>query len=50
MLEEVNLSANQLTSVSYAFGVLPNLQVLRLHSNFIAAIPDLSQSPSLTVM
>uniref|UniRef100_A0A158R576 PPM-type phosphatase domain-containing protein n=1 Tax=Syphacia muris TaxID=451379 RepID=A0A158R576_9BILA len=50
MLEEVYLSANQLTSISYAFGMLPNLQVLRLHSNFITAIPDLSQSPSLTLL
>ena len=48
-LEEVNLSANQLTSISCAFGSLPNLQVLRLHSNSIAAIPDFSQSSALFV-
>uniref|UniRef100_A0A915BNH5 PPM-type phosphatase domain-containing protein n=1 Tax=Parascaris univalens TaxID=6257 RepID=A0A915BNH5_PARUN len=46
-LEEVNLSSNRLTSVSPAFGMLPNLQILRLHSNLITSMPDLSHSPSL---
>lgn len=48
-LEEVNLSSNRLSSVSPAFGMLPNLQILRLHSNLITSIPDLSHSPSLFV-
>ncbi|VDM42032.1 unnamed protein product [Toxocara canis] len=49
-LEEVNLSSNRLSSVSPAFGVLPNLQILRLHSNMITSIPDLSHSPSLFLL
>lgn len=49
-LEEVNLSANHLTSISVAFGHLPNLQVLRIHSNAVTVIPDLSQSPQLTLL
>ncbi|VDK72014.1 unnamed protein product, partial [Litomosoides sigmodontis] len=49
-LEEVNLSANHLTSVSTSFAQLPNLQVLRIHSNNIVAIPDFSQSPQLHIL
>ncbi|CAG9536191.1 unnamed protein product [Cercopithifilaria johnstoni] len=49
-LEEVNLSANHLTSVATSFTQLPNLQVLRIHSNDITAIPDFSQSPQLHLL
>lgn len=48
-LEEVNLSSNRLSSISVAFCTLPNLQILRLHSNEISMIPDFSRSPSLVV-
>ncbi|VDK28063.1 unnamed protein product [Gongylonema pulchrum] len=46
-LQEVNLSCNRLTSIASAFGQLPNLQVLRVHSNAITTMPDLSQSALL---
>ncbi|VDK70361.1 unnamed protein product [Onchocerca ochengi] len=49
-LEEVNLSANHLTSISTSFTQLPNLQVLRIHSNKITTIPDFSQSPQLLLL
>ncbi|KAM3715875.1 Protein phosphatase PHLPP-like protein, partial [Dirofilaria immitis] len=49
-LEEVNLSANHLTSISTSFTHLPNLQVLRIHSNGITTIPDFSQSPQLLLL
>ncbi|VBB33867.1 unnamed protein product, partial [Acanthocheilonema viteae] len=49
-LEEVNLSANHLTSVSTSLAQLPNLQILRIHSNNITTIPDFSQSPQLHLL
>ncbi|VDN55001.1 unnamed protein product [Dracunculus medinensis] len=49
-LEEVNLSSNRLSSISVAFCTLPNLQILRLHSNEISMIPDFSRSPSLVLL
>uniref|UniRef100_A0A915PXJ7 PPM-type phosphatase domain-containing protein n=1 Tax=Setaria digitata TaxID=48799 RepID=A0A915PXJ7_9BILA len=49
-LEEVNLSGNHLTSISIAFPQLPNLQVLRMHSNCITTIPDFSHSPQLFLL
>lgn len=49
-LEEVNLSANRLTSIAAAFGQLPNLQVLRVHSNAVTTVPDLSQAPQLFLL
>ncbi|VIO92581.1 Uncharacterized protein BM_BM8058 [Brugia malayi] len=49
-LEEVNLSANHLISISTSFAQLPNLQVLRIHSNGITAIPDFSQSSQLLLL
>ncbi|VDM97626.1 unnamed protein product [Thelazia callipaeda] len=49
-LEEVNLAANCLISISATFGELPNLQSLRVHSNDITTVPDLSQSPQLFLL
>lgn len=49
LLEEVNLSGNKLTSLSTEIAQLPNLQILKAHSNKISSIPDLSFSKSLKV-
>ncbi|EFO23985.2 hypothetical protein LOAG_04501 [Loa loa] len=49
-LEELNLSANHLISISTSLTQLPNLQVLRIHSNGITTIPDFSQSPQLLLL
>nr|CDJ87478.1 Leucine-rich repeat and Protein phosphatase 2C domain containing protein [Haemonchus contortus] len=47
MLEELNLSSNELTTLSSSIFDLPALQILKAHSNRIKAIPDLSVSPTL---
>ncbi|VDO86451.1 unnamed protein product [Heligmosomoides polygyrus] len=47
MLEELNLSSNELTSLSPSIFELPALQVLKVHSNRIRTIPDLSVSSTL---
>lgn len=49
MLEELNLSSNELTSLSPSIFELPALQVLKVHSNRIRTIPDLSVSSTLQV-
>ncbi|KAK6741351.1 hypothetical protein RB195_009286 [Necator americanus] len=49
LLEELNLSSNELSTLSSSIFDLSALQVLRAHSNRVRTIPDLSASPSLQV-
>ncbi|CAJ0941742.1 unnamed protein product, partial [Mesorhabditis belari] len=48
-LEELNLSSNRLSSISSLILALPSLQILRIHSNQINILPDLSQSKTLKI-
>ncbi|VDM64707.1 unnamed protein product [Angiostrongylus costaricensis] len=50
LLEELNLSSNELTTLSPSIFKLPALQVLKAHSNHIKSIPDLSLSPTLQIL
>ncbi|ETN71285.1 leucine Rich repeat-containing domain protein, partial [Necator americanus] len=50
VLEELNLSSNELSTLSSSIFDLSALQVLRAHSNRIRTIPDLSASPSLQML
>ncbi|KAK5964262.1 hypothetical protein GCK32_002440, partial [Trichostrongylus colubriformis] len=50
LLEELNLSSNELTALSSAIFELPALQVLKAHSNRIRTIPDLSASSTLQLV
>ncbi|WKX99769.1 hypothetical protein Q1695_014554 [Nippostrongylus brasiliensis] len=50
LLEELNVSSNELTSLSPSILELPALQVLKAHSNRIRYVPDLSSSSSLQLV
>ena len=49
MLEEINISANQLQSLPTVLGEMPKLSVLRAHSNYLTSLPGLSKATSLKV-
>ncbi|KJH40996.1 leucine Rich repeat-containing domain protein [Dictyocaulus viviparus] len=50
LLEELNLSSNELTALSSSIFSLPSLQVLKAHSNRIKLIPNLSLSHTLQLV
>uniref|UniRef100_A0A914ULP1 PPM-type phosphatase domain-containing protein n=1 Tax=Plectus sambesii TaxID=2011161 RepID=A0A914ULP1_9BILA len=49
-LEELNISGNRLLSLPAVLSTLPNLQVLRAHSNCLTTLPNFSVSPNMTVL
>ncbi|EPB69882.1 leucine Rich repeat-containing domain protein [Ancylostoma ceylanicum] len=50
LLEELNLSSNELSTISSSICDLPALRVLKAHSNRIKTIPDLSLSSTLQMV
>lgn len=49
LLEDLNLSSNRLTRLADCLALLPNLQVLRAHSNQLVHVPELQNSNQLHV-
>ncbi len=50
MLQELNISGNQLKSLPDTLGELSKLVVLRAHSNSLASLPDFKKASSLRVI
>ena len=49
LLQELNISGNQLRSLPAAVGQLPRLVVLRAHSNMLHSLPDFKLATALRV-
>ncbi len=50
MLQELNISGNQLKTLPDTLGELSKLVVLRAHSNSLASLPDFKKASSLRVI
>ena len=50
LLKELNISGNKLRSLPASLGQLPNLSILRVHSNALRKVPELTATPSLRVL
>ena len=49
MLQELNISGNQLRSLPPVLGRLSKLVILRAHSNILQSLPDFKTAASLRV-
>ena len=49
LLQELNISGNELRSLPKSLGALSKLVVLRAHSNILSSLPDFHKAKSLRV-
>ncbi len=49
LLQELNISGNQLKCLPEVLGALPKLVVLRAHSNYLSNLPDFKKAAALRV-